>query len=215
MHDRKAAGRFLKSPVAVTSAVVLTAILLAVIIGPLLFPATHAEPGPLSYSPPTLQHPFGTDLNGRDLLYRVLAGGRISMLVGLCGAFVSLVIGTAYGLIAGYFGGKIDDVMMRIVDILYSVPQIDLHPDLHQRVQFAPPGTCVGNRMGLVDFVIPHRDPHCFARHHRVVDSGPHRSRTDARAKKPGLRHGCDRAWAVACQYPSQASVAEPSGESS
>ena len=58
MHDRKAAGRFLKSPVAVTSAVVLTVIILAVIIGPLLFPATHAEPGPLSFSPPTLATSF-------------------------------------------------------------------------------------------------------------------------------------------------------------
>jgi oligopeptide transport system permease protein len=124
MHDQRATRRFCKNPVAVASAGVLTAIILAVIIGPFFLPATFAEPGPLSFSPPSLQHPFGTDLNGRDLLYRALAGGRISMLVGLCGALVSLVIGTAYGLIAGYFGGKIDNLMMRIVDILYSVPRL-------------------------------------------------------------------------------------------
>ena len=124
MLDQRAVARLRKNPVAVTSAGILAAITVAVIVGPFLLPATYAEPGPLSFAPPSLQHPFGTDLNGRDLLYRVLSGGRISMLVGLCGAFVSLFIGTAYGLIAGYSGGKLDNFMMRIVDILYSVPRL-------------------------------------------------------------------------------------------
>jgi len=124
MLDQRAVARLRKNPVAVTSAGILAAITLAVIVGPFLLPSTYAEPGPLSFAPPSLQHPFGTDLNGRDLLYRVLSGGRISMLVGLCGAFVSLFIGTAYGLIAGYSGGKLDNFMMRIVDILYSVPRL-------------------------------------------------------------------------------------------
>jgi oligopeptide transport system permease protein len=124
MLDQRAAGRLWKNPAAVTSASVLLAITIAVVAGPVVLPAAYAEPGPLSFGPPSLQHPFGTDLNGRDLLYRVLAGGRISMLVGLCGAFVSLFIGTAYGLIAGYAGGKLDNLMMRIVDILYSVPRL-------------------------------------------------------------------------------------------
>ena len=124
MLDQRAVARLRKNPVAVTSAGILAAITVAVIVGPFLLPLTYAEPGPLSFAPPSLQHPFGTDLNGRDLLYRVLSGGRISMLVGLCGAFVSLFIGTAYGLIAGYSGGKLDNFMMRIVDILYSVPRL-------------------------------------------------------------------------------------------
>lgn len=124
MLDQRAVARLRKNPVAVTSAGILAAITVAVIVGPFLLPSTYAEPGPLSFAPPSLQHPFGTDLNGRDLLYRVLSGGRISMLVGLCGAFVSLFIGTAYGLIAGYSGGKLDNFMMRIVDILYSVPRL-------------------------------------------------------------------------------------------
>lgn len=124
MLDQRAAGRLWKNPAAVTSAGILAAMGIAVIVGPLMLPATYAEPGPHSFAPPSLQHPFGTDLNGRDLLYRVLTGGRISMLVGLCGAFVSLFIGTAYGLIAGYSGGKLDNFMMRIVDILYSVPRL-------------------------------------------------------------------------------------------
>lgn len=124
MLDQRAVARLRKNPVAVPSAGILAAITVAVIVGPFLLPSTYAEPGPLSFAPPSLQHPFGTDLNGRDLLYRVLSGGRISMLVGLCGAFVSLFIGTAYGLIAGYSGGKLDNFMMRIVDILYSVPRL-------------------------------------------------------------------------------------------
>jgi oligopeptide transport system permease protein len=124
MLDHRAAGRLWKNPVALMSSGVLVAIALSVIIGPLMLPSVYAELGPQSFSPPSLEHPFGTDLNGRDLLYRVLTGGRISMLVGLCGAFVSLFIGTAYGLIAGYSGGKLDNFMMRIVDILYSVPRL-------------------------------------------------------------------------------------------
>jgi oligopeptide transport system permease protein len=124
MLDQRALGKFWKNPAAVTSAGILLVIGIGVLVGPLLLPASYAEPGALSFAPPSLQHPFGTDLNGRDLLYRVLAGGRISLLVGLCGAFVSLFIGAAYGLIAGYCGGRLDNIMMRIVDILYSIPRL-------------------------------------------------------------------------------------------
>jgi oligopeptide transport system permease protein len=66
--------------------------------------------------------PFGTDANGRDLLTRTLIAGRISLMIGLLATGVALVIGVAYGAVAGYFGGRIDAVMMRLVDILYSLP---------------------------------------------------------------------------------------------
>lgn len=69
-------------------------------------------------------HPMGTDNSGRDQLARVLQGGQISLFVGLLSTLVSLLIGVSYGAIAGYVGGRVDNVMMRIVDVLYSLPYV-------------------------------------------------------------------------------------------
>ena len=65
---------------------------------------------------------LGTDAKGRDLLARCAFGGRVSLLVALAGALVSVVVGVSYGMLAGYFGGRIDERMMRLVDVLYSIP---------------------------------------------------------------------------------------------
>jgi peptide/nickel transport system permease protein/oligopeptide transport system permease protein len=124
MGDPRAWRRLAGNPVAAASAALLAILVVASIVGPELLPDTHAEPGPLSFAPPSWEHPFGTDINGRDILHRVLSGGRISLLVGICGAVVSLFVGTAWGLVAGYAGGRVDAVMMRAVDILYSVPRL-------------------------------------------------------------------------------------------
>jgi peptide/nickel transport system permease protein/oligopeptide transport system permease protein len=124
MLDPRVFQRVQKNPAAVLSAVFLAFMVLGCVVGPFFLPSALGEPGPNQYAPPSWDHPFGTDLNGRDLLYRVLTGGRISLLVGLCGAVVSLFIGTAWGLVAGYVGGRTDALMMRFVDILYSVPRL-------------------------------------------------------------------------------------------
>jgi len=124
MLDPRATRRFWRKPVGVIALAVVVFIALAAIAGPFLLPASYASPSALSFAAPSAAHPFGTDLNGRDLLYQVLTGGRISLLVGLCGALLSLLIGTTYGLVAGYAGGRLDNIMMRLVDILYSVPRL-------------------------------------------------------------------------------------------
>ncbi len=74
--------------------------------------------------PPSGLHPMGTDEQGRDILARVIQGGRISLMVGVISTIVSLFIGVSYGATAGYLGGTIDNVMMRIVDIIYSIPYL-------------------------------------------------------------------------------------------
>lgn len=103
---------------------VIAIVAIAAMIGPSLVPEASRGLSSNQFSPPSLSHPFGTDLNGRDVLYRVLEGARISLLVGISGALISFLIGTTYGMVAGYAGGKLDSAMMRLVEILYSVPRL-------------------------------------------------------------------------------------------
>lgn len=115
--------RLRKNRMAVFSAGILVFMFLFVVVGPWLVPYSF-EQQDLAYGArgPSWAHPFGTDMHGRDLLVRVMHGGRISLLVGLCATAVSLTIGVAWGAISGYFGGRVDAVMMRIVDVLYVIP---------------------------------------------------------------------------------------------
>ncbi len=93
------------------------------IAGPWFLRATYQEQNlDLGAAPPSAAHWLGTDTLGRDLLVRLLYGGRISIGVGLCATLVALTIGVIYGAVAGYVGGKADAVMMRLVDIIYALP---------------------------------------------------------------------------------------------
>jgi oligopeptide transport system permease protein len=94
----------------------------APLLGKLLGYSYETQNLALGPVPPNAQHWFGTDRLGRDLFIRLLYGGRISLMVGLCATFVSLTIGVFYGAISGFIGGKLDALMMRIVDILYALP---------------------------------------------------------------------------------------------
>ncbi len=127
---RDAWRRLKKNKLAVVGGVVVIFVVLASLIGPIIIQAiagyTYAtipsERSLVRAMPPSWQHPMGTDPQGRDILARVLVGGRISLMVALVATAVSLVIGVSYGAISGYFGGKIDNYMMRIVDLIYAVP---------------------------------------------------------------------------------------------
>jgi peptide/nickel transport system permease protein/oligopeptide transport system permease protein len=101
-------------------------IVLAAVFGPMISPHSVGELSIHRLAAPSMQNWLGTDLHGRDLLTRILYGARISLLVGFVGATISLVVGVTYGLIAGYFGGRLDNAMMRGVDILYALPRIVL-----------------------------------------------------------------------------------------
>jgi oligopeptide transport system permease protein len=135
---RDAWRRLLKNKLAVFGMVVVGLIIVAVLVGPFVIkwttgfeydtvPGTQEERQ--SFAPFTMPdgsfswtHPMGTDSLGRDMLARVLQGGRISLMVGIISTFVSLIIGISWGATAGYLGGKTDDLMMRIVDVLYAIP---------------------------------------------------------------------------------------------
>ena len=106
------------------SILVLGLVVFAAVFGPMFMPASARELSAGQFLAPSWAHPFGTDLHGQDMLYRVLTGARVSLAVGISGALISFFIGTAYGLIAGYKGGKVDGAMMRLVEILYSIPRL-------------------------------------------------------------------------------------------
>ncbi|MDO4953538.1 MAG: ABC transporter permease [Akkermansia sp.] len=120
--------RLMKNRAAVASLVFLTLMVLACFVLP-LFPCI-ANPNATDLSNIAAgcswQHLFGTDQLGRDLLARVLYGGRISLLVGVVATVVSFAIGLAYGLVSGYAGGRVDAFMMRTVDVLFALPFIVL-----------------------------------------------------------------------------------------
>lgn len=115
--------RLRKNKLATFGLVALAVITVACLLGPLLSRYGYEEQNlDLGASAPSGAHWLGTDTLGRDLLVRLLSGGRISLAVGLAATFVALTIGVVYGAVAGFFGGKLDAVMMRTVDIMYSMP---------------------------------------------------------------------------------------------
>ncbi len=133
--------RFKKNKIAMTALVIVCIIMVLAFVVPAFYPYAYEQQvkgserlGIMEYSAKELEridagesvfpHFLGTDQNGRDYTIRVLVGARVSMTVGLVASALILLIGSVYGAVAGYFGGNVDMVMMRIVDILYTVPDV-------------------------------------------------------------------------------------------
>jgi len=120
---RDAWHRLRKNHLAVAGGIVILLMALACFAGPWFLTYSYQEQNlELRESPPSAEHWMGTDKLGRDLLARVLSGGRVSLQVGLVATLVALTIGVLYGTVSGFLGGKTDALMMRIVDILYALP---------------------------------------------------------------------------------------------
>jgi len=112
-----------KNRAAIAGLVILIVLIFAAAAAPLLTPYTYEQQNlELGAPPPSAEHWLGTDVVGRDLFTRLLYGGRTSFLVGICATLVSLLIGVPYGAVSGYLGGRADALMMRLVDILYTMP---------------------------------------------------------------------------------------------
>jgi oligopeptide transport system permease protein len=117
--------RLLANKAAVAGGIILLVLIFLAIFAPWIAPHSYSYQNlELGAQPPSSDFLLGTDTLGRDLFSRILYGARVSLLVGFVATGVALVIGVSWGIVAGYFGGRVDSVMMRIVDILYGLPFI-------------------------------------------------------------------------------------------
>ena len=117
--------RLKKNKMALLGLIIIVCLIVVAIFGPIFSSHTYDEQNlMMTNSSPSWEHWFGTDNLGRDIFIRVLYGARISLAIGIVASLLNLFIGVIYGGIAGFFGGKIDRIMMNIVDILYSVPTL-------------------------------------------------------------------------------------------
>jgi peptide/nickel transport system permease protein len=122
-----AARQFRRHRLAMFGVVTFSLLLLATLVGPLIY-RTSGEA--IDYASglltPSIQHPFGTDDLGRDLLARALLGGRVSMAVGVAAVLIAITLGTSVGALAGFFGGQVDSLLMRLTDLFLALPQLPL-----------------------------------------------------------------------------------------
>jgi peptide/nickel transport system permease protein len=120
--------RFRRHKMAMFGAVVMIILILYTIVGVLVFPESYANfnDTSLRLSPPSAEHPFGTDSIGRDVMARTIYGGQISLMIGLLAVLIENIIGITVGALAGYFGGLLDSILMRITEAMLNIPEIFL-----------------------------------------------------------------------------------------
>ena len=115
--------RLFKNKGALAGLVVITIIILLSLLAPIIAPYGYAEIDiPNKFSPPSREHLFGTDSMGRDILSRILYGGRFSLQIGILASGSAVIISIVLGSIAGYFGGRVDNIMMRALDVIQAIP---------------------------------------------------------------------------------------------
>lgn len=123
---RRIVRRFLRHRMALTGTLILVSLILYIVVGSIVFSeadANRAEPS-IQRSSPSLEHPFGTDTTGRDLLARTIYGGQISLIIGIFAVVVSVSVGTLVGALTGYFGGLVDVTLMRLTEAMLSIPTL-------------------------------------------------------------------------------------------
>lgn len=119
--------RLKQNKIAILAMIVLTIIITMCIIGPYLSEWDYNAVDVLNKNqPPSKEHWFGTDSLGRDMFSRVWIGGRVSILIGIVGAFIDITVGLIYGGVSAYFGGRVDNIMMRAIEVLTSIPYLVL-----------------------------------------------------------------------------------------
>ncbi len=117
--------RLRRNRLAVLGLVVIVILVLTAVFAPLLAPYHYASQNLMeAFEPPSWTHPLGTDEFGRDILSRIIYGAQISLQVGIFAVALAMVVGGILGAVAGYYGGRLDEIIMRLMDILLSIPQI-------------------------------------------------------------------------------------------
>jgi peptide/nickel transport system permease protein len=119
--------QFKRHRLAMAGLAVLASLIVITLVGPFIWPIPYAQ---VNYSNsllgPSIEHPFGTDDLGHDLFARALWGGRVSIAVGVVAVLIALTLGTTIGALSGYFGGRLDGILMRLTDMFLSLPQLPL-----------------------------------------------------------------------------------------
>jgi ABC-type dipeptide/oligopeptide/nickel transport system permease subunit len=110
-----------KSTLAIAGLGIVLLMSMVALLSPVISPYSLDSRG-IPMQPPSMEHVFGTDISGRDMLTLVIFGARISMYVGIAAVIVEMIIGVSVGMIAGYFGGIVDEILMRITDVVFSLP---------------------------------------------------------------------------------------------